>query len=225
VIRDSAHYYEGIEELEVARRPLAQRTSRRRFSAIDGNVYHVDPVITRLGPRRPAPGFAGYRTPVPGLFLSGSGGPHPIAGINGLPGKLAAETMIKYLRTEDRHGRHAAHSGRPGPARDWRSGRSRPSETPERAARDGGVRTAASARRVGPAGQAGGSARCLRRSSVNSVVLEADERGAQLLGQGGLAVELAVPLEETCGRCRSPVAAGRCPITGGRGNGIGSTNS
>jgi len=107
VIRDSAHYYEGIEELEVARRPLAQPDIAERFSAIDGNVYHVDPVITRLGPRRPAPGFAGYRTPVPGLFLSGSG-THPIAGINGLPGQLAARTMISYLRTQDRQGRARA---------------------------------------------------------------------------------------------------------------------
>jgi phytoene dehydrogenase-like protein len=104
VIRDSAYYYEGIDELEVARRPLAQPDIAERFSAIDGNVYHVDPIITRFGPRRPAPGLAGYRTPVPGLFLSGSG-THPIAGINGLPGKNAAQTMIKDLRRQDRHGK------------------------------------------------------------------------------------------------------------------------
>jgi phytoene dehydrogenase-like protein len=107
VIRDSAHYYQGIEELEIARRPLAQPDIAERFFAIDGNVYHVDPIITRFGPRRPAPGLAGYRTPVPGLFLSGSG-THPIAGINGLPGKNAAETMIKYLRRQDRQGKAAS---------------------------------------------------------------------------------------------------------------------
>lgn len=104
VIRDSAHYYQGVEELEVARRALAQPDIAERFWAIDGNVYHVDPIITRFGPRRPAPGFAGYRTPVPGLFLTGSG-THPIAGINGLPGKIAAETLIKSLRREDRDGK------------------------------------------------------------------------------------------------------------------------
>lgn len=104
VIRDSAHYYRGIDELEVARRPLAQPDIAERFSAIDGNVYHVDPIITRFGPRRPALGFASYRTPVPGLFLTGSG-THPIAGINGLPGKNAAEAMIKFFRREDREGK------------------------------------------------------------------------------------------------------------------------
>lgn len=107
VIRDSEHYYQGIESLEIARRPLAQPDIAERFFAIDGSVYHVDPIITRFGPRRPAPGFAGYRTPVPGLFLSGSG-THPIAGINGLPGQLAARTMIKHLRREDRDGRAKA---------------------------------------------------------------------------------------------------------------------
>jgi phytoene dehydrogenase-like protein len=104
VIRDSEHYYQGIEQFEVARRALAQPDIAERFSAIDGNVYHVDPIITRFGPRRPAPGLAGYRTPVPGLFLSGSG-THPIAGINGMPGKNAAETMIKFLRKEDKRGK------------------------------------------------------------------------------------------------------------------------
>jgi hypothetical protein len=44
-------------------------------------------------------GFGGYKTPVPGLFLSGSG-THPIAGINGMPGMNAAKTVIKTLKKE-----------------------------------------------------------------------------------------------------------------------------
>ena len=109
VISQTAHYYQGIDSLEVARRPLAQPDIAERFFAIDGNVYHVDPIITRFGPRRPAPGLAGYKTPVPGLFLSGSG-THPIAGIFGQPGQNAAQTMIKQLRREDKHGRGAVTS-------------------------------------------------------------------------------------------------------------------
>ncbi|OBH10560.1 NAD(P)/FAD-dependent oxidoreductase [Mycobacterium sp. E1747] len=104
VIADTAHYYQGLDELEVARRPLAQPDIAERFFAIDGNVYHVDPIITRFGPRRPAPGLAGYRTPIPGLFLSGSG-THPIAGIFGQPGQNAAQAMIKHLKKEDKAGR------------------------------------------------------------------------------------------------------------------------
>lgn len=103
VIRDAEQYYEGVESLEVARRDLAQPDIEERFWAIDGSVYHVDPVITRFGPRKPAPGFAGYRTPVPGLFLTGSG-THPVAGISGMPGRNAARTMLKLFRAEDRGG-------------------------------------------------------------------------------------------------------------------------
>jgi hypothetical protein len=44
-------------------------------------------------------GLGGYKTPVPGLYLSGSG-THPIAGINGMPGMNAAKTLIKNLRKE-----------------------------------------------------------------------------------------------------------------------------
>jgi phytoene dehydrogenase-like protein len=106
VISQSAHYYNGLDSLEVARRPLAQPDIAERFSAIDGSVYHVDPIITRFGPRRPAPGLSGYKTPVPGLFLTGSG-THPIAGINGMPGQNAANTMIKHFRKEDREGKTA----------------------------------------------------------------------------------------------------------------------
>ncbi|BDB43957.1 MULTISPECIES: hypothetical protein [Mycobacterium] len=56
-------------------------------------------MITRFGPRKPAPGFAGYSTPVPGLFLTGSG-THPVAGISGLPGRNAANTMLRVFKKE-----------------------------------------------------------------------------------------------------------------------------
>jgi hypothetical protein len=42
-------------------------------------------------------GLGGYKTPVPGLYLSGSG-THPIAGINGMPGMNAAKTLIRELK-------------------------------------------------------------------------------------------------------------------------------
>jgi phytoene dehydrogenase-like protein len=97
IIKDSANYYEGIEELEIARRPLAPPDIADRFHAIDGSVYHVEPYVTRFGPGRPAPGFADYKTPVPGLFLSGSG-THPSAGICGIPGRNAAKKLIRSVR-------------------------------------------------------------------------------------------------------------------------------
>ncbi|POP51642.1 phytoene desaturase family protein [Zhongshania marina] len=97
ITKDSAKYYEGIEELEIARRPLAPPDIEKRFHAIDGSVYHVDPYVTRFGPGRPAFSLGGYKTPVPGLFLSGSG-THPSAGICGMPGRNSAMTAIKNMK-------------------------------------------------------------------------------------------------------------------------------
>lgn len=97
VLANCAQYYDGLEELEIARRTLTPRDLEQRFGAPDGNVYHVDPIITRFGPARPAMGLGGYKTPVPGLYLSGSG-THPIAGINGMPGMNAAKTLIRELK-------------------------------------------------------------------------------------------------------------------------------
>ena len=75
--------------------------------AIDGSVYHVDPTITRFGPNKPVAGFAGYKTPVEGLYLTGSG-THPVAGISGMPGQNAARIMLKHFRLEDKGGRLGA---------------------------------------------------------------------------------------------------------------------
>ncbi|MCW3015103.1 MAG: crtI2 [Solirubrobacterales bacterium] len=108
IISDADHYYEGLEELDVFHRIRLMPDIEERFFAEDGSVYHVDPLITRFGPLKPAAGFAGYSTPVPGLFLTGSG-THPVAGISGMPGQNAARTMLKVFKREDKKGR-AAHA-------------------------------------------------------------------------------------------------------------------
>lgn len=101
IIQQSDHYYEGLEELDVFHRVRMLPDIEERHFALDGTVYHVDPLITRFGPLKPAAGFAGYSTPVPGLFLTGSG-THPVAGISGMPGQNAARTMLKLFRREDK---------------------------------------------------------------------------------------------------------------------------
>jgi phytoene dehydrogenase-like protein len=100
VMAEVAAHYDDIEELEIARKVLTPDDLAVRFRAPDGNVYHVDTVLTRFGPLRPAAGFGGYRTSVPGLYLSG-GGVHPIAGICGVPGQLAAKTLLRRFAAEN----------------------------------------------------------------------------------------------------------------------------
>ncbi|MCX2930681.1 NAD(P)/FAD-dependent oxidoreductase [Mycobacterium sp. CVI_P3] len=67
-----------------------------RTGAVNGCIYHIDNVPTRLGPMRPAAGTGGYRTPVDGLYL-GSASVHPGGGVSGLPGRHCAEVVLKDL--------------------------------------------------------------------------------------------------------------------------------
>jgi phytoene dehydrogenase-like protein len=96
-VKDLSLYYQGIEDLQIAHRTQVVPDLAKRFNAVDGNVFHVDTFLTRMGPLKPAIGFAGYRTPVPGLYLSG-GSTHPVSGICGLPGQNAARTLLRDLR-------------------------------------------------------------------------------------------------------------------------------
>ena len=97
VLRDAANYYVGLDSLEIDRAVLGGPDIEKRFNAPAGNVYHVDPLITRFGPLKPAAGLGGYRTPVKGLYLSGAG-THPVGGVCALPGKLAAQTVLRDRR-------------------------------------------------------------------------------------------------------------------------------
>jgi phytoene dehydrogenase-like protein len=97
LIAHAQHYYAGFEELEIGRWVESPPEMTARTNVPDGNVYHVDLTPSRMGPLRPARGFAGYRTPVPGLYLSG-GGTHPGPSVSGLPGQQAARTLLRDLR-------------------------------------------------------------------------------------------------------------------------------
>ena len=65
----------------------------------DGAILGASEVLLRHGPLRPAQGFGGYRTPVPGLYLSGAG-THPTAGICGIPGQLAAKEVLRQVAAD-----------------------------------------------------------------------------------------------------------------------------
>jgi phytoene dehydrogenase-like protein len=95
LISHAARYYDGLETLELGRWVESPLDFVDRLRA--PHAYHVDLSLLRNGPLRPAVGFAGYRTPVPGLFLSG-GGTHPGPSVSGVPGQLAARTVLHTLR-------------------------------------------------------------------------------------------------------------------------------
>jgi phytoene dehydrogenase-like protein len=92
-------YYDGIEELEIGRWVESPPEMTERTNVPNGNVYHVDMTLARMGPLRPALGFGGYRMPVRGLYLSGAGA-HPGPSVSGLPGQQAARALLSDLKRD-----------------------------------------------------------------------------------------------------------------------------
>jgi len=68
-----------------------------RVGLTDGNIRHLDLIPAQLFGRRPLPGWAGYRTPLAGLYLCGAG-THPGGEVTGAPGHNAARAILQDLR-------------------------------------------------------------------------------------------------------------------------------
>ena len=60
-----------------------------------GHAFHVDMCVAQLGPWRPTPSLAGYRSPIPGLWHTGAGA-HPMGTVCGWPGRAAAQALIAH---------------------------------------------------------------------------------------------------------------------------------
>jgi phytoene dehydrogenase-like protein len=97
MVTRAAHFFDGVDSLELGRWVESPLTMAQRTNATNGCVMHVDWDISRTGPLRPAPGLGGYQTPVPGLYLGGAGA-HPGGAVTGLPGRLAAREVIRELK-------------------------------------------------------------------------------------------------------------------------------
>ncbi len=68
----------------------------REFGLVGGDIFHGAMGLDQLFSARPVLGHGNYRTPVPGLYLCGSG-THPGGGVTGAPGFNAAREMIRDL--------------------------------------------------------------------------------------------------------------------------------
>jgi len=65
----------------------------QEYGLIGGNIFHGELSLEQLFHMRPAPGYADYRTPVPGLYY-GSSATHAGGGVCGIPGMQAAKAAI-----------------------------------------------------------------------------------------------------------------------------------
>ncbi len=84
---------ECVEEVYVQTPPDLER----ELGLYNGNVMHLEMSLDQMFSFRPAPGLAGYRTPLPGLFLTGAS-THPGGGVFGASGRNAARVVARALR-------------------------------------------------------------------------------------------------------------------------------
>ena len=93
VIDTLAEYAPNIRDIILHRQVLTPLDLEREFALTEGNIFHGELTREQLFFLRPAPGWARYRTPIPDLYLCGSGA-HPGGGIMGAPGRNAAAAIL-----------------------------------------------------------------------------------------------------------------------------------
>jgi phytoene dehydrogenase-like protein len=87
-------YAPGFRELVIDKQVLTPLDLEQRFGLTGGNIFHGEMSLDQMFVMRPVAGCARYRTPIPGLYLCGSG-THPGGGVMGAPGHNAAREILK----------------------------------------------------------------------------------------------------------------------------------
>ena len=87
-------YAPGFAASVIARDPISPLDLDREFSLTGGNIFHGAMTPEQLFFQRPLGGWAGYRTPLRGLYLCGAGA-HPGGGVLGACGRNSARAVLK----------------------------------------------------------------------------------------------------------------------------------
>ncbi len=96
VVERLAEHAPALGQAVTGREVLTPRDLADREGLTEGNAYHGELTLDQVLFMRPVPGWSRYRTPVPGLYLCGSGA-HPGGGIAGAAGRLAARQILKEV--------------------------------------------------------------------------------------------------------------------------------
>ncbi|MGH6926409.1 MAG: phytoene desaturase family protein [Propylenella sp.] len=81
----------------IGRQVLSPLDLERDFGLLGGDIFHGQLTLDQLFSLRPMLGYADYRTPIPGLYICGSGA-HPGGGVTGAPGHNAAREILRDVR-------------------------------------------------------------------------------------------------------------------------------
>ena len=97
VIDTIAEFAPGFGDLVTHRQVLTPVDLEERFGLLGGNIFHGEMSLDQLFSFRPSVEACGYRTPVAGLYLCGSG-THPGGGVMGIPGRNASRVIVRDNR-------------------------------------------------------------------------------------------------------------------------------
>ena len=82
----------------IARQVLTPLDLESDFGLVGGDIFHGALHLDQIFSMRPVPQYADYRTPIPGLYICGSG-THPGGGVSGIPGRNAAREILKDIKS------------------------------------------------------------------------------------------------------------------------------
>jgi phytoene dehydrogenase-like protein len=88
-------YAPNFKRSVIARQVLTPLDLERTFNLTGGNIFQGAMTLNQLFAFRPVPGYAGYRTPLRGLYLCGSAA-HPGGGVMGAAGRNAAREILRH---------------------------------------------------------------------------------------------------------------------------------
>ena len=90
------NYAPGFSDLVLHRQVITPLDLERIYGLTEGHVHHSELSLDQIFFMRPVPGHSDYRTPIENLYMCGAA-THPGGGVTGIPGTLAAETILSDL--------------------------------------------------------------------------------------------------------------------------------
>ena len=100
VIDQVAEYSPDFKDLILHAEVRTPRELENEVGLTEGNIFQGELTMDQLLFNRPFPGYARYRGPVRGMYMSGSG-THPGGGVMGAPGANAAREILRDLRRKN----------------------------------------------------------------------------------------------------------------------------
>ncbi len=97
IIKTVDTYAPGFAKSILGRQVLSPLDLERKFALTGGDIFHGRMSLDQLFSARPVLGHGGYRSPVKGLYMCGSG-THPGGGVTGAPGHNAAQVILRDQR-------------------------------------------------------------------------------------------------------------------------------